>query len=74
MSLALRKIASHASKCGCTIIFINQLRNKVSTAVCYLGSAAKGCKGISSRQWELCVHTALAGADCNHGWPWQHMA
>jgi hypothetical protein len=29
MSLALRKIASHASKCGCTIIFINQLRNKV---------------------------------------------
>lgn len=29
MSVALRKIASHASKCGCTIIFINQLRNKV---------------------------------------------
>lgn len=29
MSVALRKVASHANKCGCTIIFINQLRYKV---------------------------------------------
>lgn len=30
MSVALRKVASHANKCDCTIIFINQLRYKVS--------------------------------------------
>lgn len=29
MSVALRKLANHANKCGCTIMFINQLRYKV---------------------------------------------
>jgi len=29
MSLALRKVAANASKSGCTIIFLNQLRYKV---------------------------------------------
>jgi RecA/RadA recombinase len=27
--VALRKLANHANKCGCTIMFINQLRYKV---------------------------------------------
>lgn len=31
MSLALRKVAANASKSGCTILFINQLRFKVQT-------------------------------------------
>jgi RecA/RadA recombinase len=30
MSAALRKLANHASKCGTTIMFINQLRYKAS--------------------------------------------
>lgn len=30
MSLALRKVAANASKSGCTIIFLNQLRYKVT--------------------------------------------
>lgn len=30
MSVALRKVAGHAKKCDCAIIFINQLRYKVS--------------------------------------------
>ena len=29
MSQALRKIAGNASKCNCTVIFLNQLRHKV---------------------------------------------
>lgn len=29
MSLALRKVAANASRCNCTIIFINQIRYKV---------------------------------------------
>ena len=29
MSLALRKVAANASKSGCTIVFLNQLRYKV---------------------------------------------
>ena len=28
MSQALRKIAGNASKCNCTVIFLNQLRHK----------------------------------------------
>ena len=37
MSQALRKIAGNASKCNCTVLFLNQLRHKVapnSTASC----------------------------------------
>ena len=34
MSLALRKVAANASKSGCTIIFLNQLRYKVRGRVC----------------------------------------
>ncbi len=29
MSQALRKIAGNASKCDCTVLFLNQLRHKV---------------------------------------------
>lgn len=29
MSSALRKLVSNASKCNCTVIFLNQLRQKV---------------------------------------------
>lgn len=38
MSVALRKIASHANKCGCTIMFINQLRYKVREVLSGCGS------------------------------------
>ena len=31
MSQALRKIAGNASKCNCTVLFLNQLRHKVAT-------------------------------------------
>lgn len=34
MSQALRKLAANASKCNCTVIFLNQLRLKVSTSHC----------------------------------------
>ena len=30
MSQALRKIAGNASKCNCTVLFLNQLRHKVA--------------------------------------------
>ena len=32
MSQALRKIAGNASKCNCTVIFLNQLRMKVCSS------------------------------------------
>jgi hypothetical protein len=32
MSSALRKLVANASKCNCTVIFINQLRSKVCAA------------------------------------------
>ena len=36
MSQALRKIAGNASKCNCTIIFLNQLRHKVRSGPCII--------------------------------------
>ena len=33
MSQALRKIAGNASKCNCTVIFLNQLRHKAGPCV-----------------------------------------
>ena len=33
MSQALRKIAGNASKCNCTVIFLNQLRHKVCAPI-----------------------------------------
>lgn len=33
MSQALRKIAGNASKCNCTVIFLNQLRHKVCASI-----------------------------------------
>ena len=45
MSQALRKIAGNASKCNCTVIFLNQLRHKVLILT---------CKVLCSAAWDCC--------------------
>ena len=50
MSQALRKIAGNASKCNCTVIFLNQLRHKVLIHICNAFCSAtrqsSECRGI----------------------------
>lgn len=50
MSAALRKLANHASKCGCTVMFINQLRYKVGACMCIVGLIRRGNSGPVSLQ------------------------
>lgn len=51
MSVALRKIANHASKCGCCIMFINQLRYKVGAVSFSIHLCMKG----SMQQLRTCA-------------------
>jgi RecA/RadA recombinase len=54
MSQALRKIAGNASKCNCTIIFLNQLRHKVHSALSLLLHPSRLSDAISAMPLFTC--------------------
>ena len=63
MSQALRKIAGNASKCNCTVIFLNQLRHKVQphgSASCF-GPCSRCAGGKGMRE---CIAACQAMQQC----------
>jgi hypothetical protein len=49
MSQALRKIAGNASKCDCTVLFLNQLRHKVRPCQAWRVPALPLCMALVLR-------------------------
>ena len=63
MSHALRKITANASKCHCTVLFLNQLRFKVG-----LLASTRTCSGTFIAR-QMCLHCLLANEGSGHHAP-----